>query len=213
MIETEGQIEAVARAVEEREVEGQPARAVVLAQTYATDLDDLWAAVTTAERIARWFTVVSGDLRLGGRYQLEGNAGGTVTACDPPRAFDATWEMGDAVSWIEVRLTAVDDDHTTLELTHIARPDDHWDLFGPGAVGVGWDLGLLGLATHLASDGFERPEADQWLATPGGRQFAADSGRAWAEAHIAGGEDADTARAASDRTIAAFTGAEPPPDP
>ena len=208
MIDTTGQIEAVARAVEDRDVEGAPARAVVLAQTYATGVDDLWAAVTTADRIARWFTGVSGDLRLGGRYQLEGNAGGTVTACDPPQAFDATWEMGDAVSWIEVRLTPVDDDHTRLELTHIARPDDHWDLYGPGAVGVGWDLSLLGLAMHLGANGFERPEADQWLATPDGRQFAIDSGKAWGEAHIAAGEDANTARAAADATIAAYTGTE-----
>ena len=205
MIRTEGQVEAVARAVEDREVEGEPARAVVLSQTYATSIEDLWEAVTTAERIARWFTGVSGDLRLGGRYQLEGNAGGTVTACERPTAFDATWEMGDAMSWIEVRLTPVDGDHSRLQLTHIARPDDHWDLFGPGAVGVGWDLGLLGLALHLRSNGFERPEADEWLATPEGRQFAIDSGKAWGEAHIAGGEDADTARAAADRTIAAYT--------
>ena len=29
-------------------------------------------------------------------------AGGEITACDPPTGFDATWEYGDTVSWIEV---------------------------------------------------------------------------------------------------------------
>ena len=31
-----------------------------------------------------------GDLRVGGRYQLEGNANGTILTCDPPREFTAT---------------------------------------------------------------------------------------------------------------------------
>ena len=31
---------------------------------------------------------------LGGRYQLEGNAGGAIERCDPPRSFAATWEYG-----------------------------------------------------------------------------------------------------------------------
>jgi hypothetical protein len=32
--------------------------------------------------------------REGGRCQLEGNAGGTVTYCDRPHGFEATWEIG-----------------------------------------------------------------------------------------------------------------------
>ena len=39
---------------------------------------------------------------------------------------------------------------TRLTLEHIAHEDEEglkfWDQFGPGAVGVGWDLALLGLA-------------------------------------------------------------------
>ncbi len=31
--------------------------------------------------------------------------------------------------------------------------DERWVQFGPGAVGVGWDLGLLGLRLYLAGDG------------------------------------------------------------
>jgi uncharacterized protein YndB with AHSA1/START domain len=56
---------------------------------------------TNPERIPRWFLPVSGELKEGGRYQLEGNAGGTITRCDPPHGFDATWEMGSDMSWIE----------------------------------------------------------------------------------------------------------------
>ncbi len=39
-----------------------------------------------------------------------------------------------------------------IHLEHIAHVEgDLWDRFGPGAVGVGWDLALMGLARYLAS--------------------------------------------------------------
>ena len=47
---------------------------------------------------------VSGDLRLGGRFQLQGNAGGGITRCAPPRHLAVTWEFGGQVSWVDVRL-------------------------------------------------------------------------------------------------------------
>ena len=70
---------------------------VSLSRSYPTSVEDLWEACTTAERLARWFSPVHGDLRLGGRYQVEGNAGGTVEQCDPPRSFRLSWEMGPQV--------------------------------------------------------------------------------------------------------------------
>lgn len=49
-------------------------------------------------------------------------------------------------SWIEVRLTDTEDGQTRLELEQIAPDDDQtWAEFGPGAVGVGWDLALMSL--------------------------------------------------------------------
>lgn len=210
MIDVNEQIGAVARAVDDREVDGRPAKAVVLAQAYATGIDDLWDAVTSAERIPRWMVPITGDLRLGGRYQLEGNAGGTITACAPPHGFHATWEFGGAVSWIEVRLTAIDADNTRLELTHLAHPEEHWEQFGPGATGIGWDLALMGLSLHVTGGGDRPPEAGEWPGTPEGLQFLTASGQAWGEADIAGGEDPVAARGAAERTIAAYT--QPPPE-
>jgi hypothetical protein len=56
------------------------------------------------------------------------------------------------VSWIEVRLTATSEGRTRFELEHIAHVDDErWNEYGPGTVGVGWDLTLVGLAMHLSS--------------------------------------------------------------
>ena len=209
MIDVNEQIASVARTVGVGEVDDGPVKAVTLARTYATDIDDLWDAVTSAERIARWMTPVTGDLSLGGRYQLEGNAAGTITACDPPRGFAATWEFADAVSWIEVQLTPVDDDHTRLVLTHLARPDEHWEQFGPGATGIGWDLALLGLSLHLTTDADPPSDPMAWLGSPEGISFMTASGQAWGDADIAGGEDPATAGKAAERTFAAYTA---PPD-
>lgn len=133
---------------------------MIIRQRYAAPPADVWDAVTRPERLARWFPPVSGELREGGRYQIEGNASGTVQRCDPPTGFAASWEFGGQVSWIEVRLAGDQDGGTWLELEHIAAPDDagHWASFGPGAMGVGWDLALHGLASHLRSSDVVRPE-------------------------------------------------------
>ena len=69
-------IGAVNREVSQRDHEGRPARVVVASRTYRTTREDLWDAVTNPGRIPRWFLPISGELRLGGRYQLQGNAGG-----------------------------------------------------------------------------------------------------------------------------------------
>ena len=84
MVDVNAQIAAVNRGLQTMDVDGEPARVQTLAQTYPSPIDDVWDAVTTADRIARWFLPVSGDLRLGGHFQLEGNAGGEVQECAPP---------------------------------------------------------------------------------------------------------------------------------
>jgi len=132
-------IGAVSRTVESRTHDGQPAHAVIASREYDTTVDDLWDALTSKERIPRWFLPVSGDLRLGGRYQLQGNAAGTITRCEPPRHLAVTWEFGGQVSWVDVRLAPTANGRAHLELQHVMPvPDATWDQYGPGAVGVGW---------------------------------------------------------------------------
>jgi uncharacterized protein YndB with AHSA1/START domain len=186
--------------VVERTVSGE---SIVISRTYATDIDDLWEACTSPERVPRWFLPVSGDLRPGGNYSLEGNASGTIESCDPPHGFRITWEFGGGVSYVELRLTAVDADHTRFELIHSGLGGSHWDEFGPGAVGVGWDGGLYGLEMYLA--GGEMPDPS-WIRSDEAKQFYRASAAGWREAHVAAGAPADIAQASADRTIAAYTG-------
>lgn len=201
------QLEAVRRSVREDERDGQPTRVVVAAQEYPSGVDDVWDAVTNPDRLPRWFLPVSGDLTPGGRYQFQGNAGGEVLACDKPERVLVTWEFGDAVTWLELTLTDLGG-RTRLQLEHVAPLVDQWFEYGPGAVGVGWDLAFFGLANHLAGG----PELnglseDVMTTTPEGRAFVAGCSEGWGDANIAAGAAPEAARAAQDRTTAFYTGA------
>ena len=138
----------VDRAVSFLERDGQRASAVNMSRSFATSIEDLWDAVTNAERIQKWFTPVSGVLEPGGRYQLEGNASGAITACERLSHFALTWEFGGDVSWVDVSLAAPEEGQSRLTLTHTAILSAHWGEYGPGAAGVGWEWGMLGLAIH-----------------------------------------------------------------
>ena len=203
--------EAEFRRVENREYLGKPALVAVAIRTYDTTVDDLWDAVTTPERLARWFLPVEGDLKLGGRYQLKGNAGGTITRCERPDALDLTWEIMGGTSWLNVRL-APDGPKARLTLEHIAPKDgigeEHLKQFGPGAVGIGWDLALEGLKRHLLNPAVQLDPAafEAWTTSSEGKAFLRESGEAWGAAHAASGEDPDEARAKAERTIAFYTG-------
>ena len=210
MIDVAHQISSIQRTIGTRVLEAGEARVATLTRVYDSDIDDVWEACTSPERIPRWFLPVEGELRLGGRYQLIGNAGGVIEACEPPHRFAATWEMGDEMSWIEVTLSPEPDGRTRFRLEHVAHVDDErWLEYGPGAVGVGWDGALMGLTLHLESGGkaVDPAEVMAWQASEDGREFMTRSGNAWYDATVAAGDDPVAARAAADRTIAAYTAA------
>ena len=202
----ENHLGAVERSVSSLERDGQPARAVTLSRSFDTTVEDLWDAVTSGERIPRWFAPISGDLELGGRYQLEGNAGGTITACESPSQFALTWEFGGGVSWVEAGVADAGDGKAQLTLSHIAHLSDHWDQYGPGAAGVGWEMGLLGLALHIALPDAPKPDESAFAASPDGKAFITGSSEGWEQAAVAAGTDPEAAHAAATRTTAFYTG-------
>lgn len=182
-----------------------------ISQSYPTTLDDLWQACTRADRLERWFAPVSGDLRLGGRYQIEGNASGEVVACEPPQAFTVTWELSGDSSQVTVRLTPEGDRaRLTLEHEHTGDADSQfWAQFGPGATGVGWDLALLGLALHVVA-GKDRPDDPSvFVRSASAQQFIRAASGRWAEASVRAGTPEEDATAAANRTTAFYLGAAP----
>ena len=195
MIDIVREIEAVTREVGEGSVPAGVGHAVRLQRDFDAPIEDVWDAVTNPERISRWFLPLSGDYRVGGRYQLEGNAGGTILACDRPNSLKVSWVYGPPAgdldaSVVEVRLSTVADGRTRFELDHTAVvPEEFWAQFGPGAVGVGWDGAMLGLTLHLRGGGVGDPEA--WQVSAEGREFFTRSSEAWGEAYRASGADPD----------------------
>jgi uncharacterized protein YndB with AHSA1/START domain len=208
--EVEQQINDVCREVGTRALDSGEARTVTISRSYDAAIEDVWDACTNAERLPRWFLPIDGDLRVGGRYRLTGNAEGTIERCEPPRSLSATWEFGGQVSWIELHLSTEPDGHTLLKLQHISVVDDaRWDEFGPGAVGVGWDMTLMGLGLHLTSGlPADRGERMAWPASAEGREFTALSSERWGDASVRAGTAGAAARAAAERTTRFYTGSE-----
>src|SRR5437667_11905888 len=97
------QVGAVIREVSAGEREGRPSRSVIASRLYPTPVEDVWEAITTPERLARWLTPVSGELKLRGRFQLKDNASGEILTCERPRRLAVTWEFGGETSWVDVR--------------------------------------------------------------------------------------------------------------
>lgn len=204
--DVEGHLRAVDRYVLSLDRDGRPARAITLGRCFAVALEDLWDAMTNSERIPQWFAPITGELEPGGRYQLEGNAGGVVTACEPPSRYAVTWEFAGDTSWIEVRCAKDAEGGARLELTHTMLHSPHWDEYGPGATGVGWELGLLGLTLHLERPDEPKLDEEELATSPEGKALIKGSAEAWGDAGIAAGEDLNAASAAAGRTAAFYTG-------
>ncbi|MEU7895028.1 SRPBCC family protein [Nonomuraea sp. NPDC049152] len=151
---------------------------VVMGRTYDAAVEDVWDALTDPDRIKRWLMPISGDLRVGGTFQLEGNAGGEILECDPPYRFKATF--GDASSIVEVRLRANGDEHTDFEFEHTVPIAMAVSGAGAFYVGPGWDGALLGLDLFLrgemATDPVEAANSEE------AQRFSKESVLAWTSA-------------------------------
>ena len=131
--------------------------AVRVEDVYDTDVDDLWAACTDPQRLARWIAEVSGELRVGGTVQLvftstwAGEA--VVEICDAPRHLLLTTQPGtEEEGQIEVWLTA-DGSGSRLVVEERGLPVDKLHYYGSG-----WQAHLEDLQQSLASDGPVHPE-------------------------------------------------------
>jgi len=166
---------------------------------YPSPVADVWDALTDPDRIRRWMMPISGDLRVGGNFQLEGNAGGEILHCERPRVLRVTF--GDPSSLVEVRL-AEDGSDTVLTLEHTVPKAMAGGIAGALYVGPGWDGALLGLGLYLDGHVTEDPVAA--ASSPEAQEFSAQSVAAWVGVLEAGGADAETIAGAKEAAMAQF---------
>ena len=124
---------------------------VRMEDSYETEIEDLWSAVTDPSRLARWVADVDGDLRVGGEFRARFTSGwdgtGRVDVCEPPRSLLVTLSPGqDDATVIEARLFA-DAHRTRLVIEERGLPLDEL-----AAHGAGWQAHIEDLAAHLAGD-------------------------------------------------------------
>src|ERR1700689_5124422 len=123
-------------------------RAVVrMEDSFDTDIEDLWSAITDPERLARWIGKVEGNLRLGGELRAsltsswEGPA--RVDVCDPPQRLLVTMDPGtedDVV--VEV---GVDPDG---DGTHLVVEERGVPVCPVAALGAGWQAHIEDLGAR-----------------------------------------------------------------
>jgi uncharacterized protein YndB with AHSA1/START domain len=179
MIDIASHLNAISRKVEVLPpADGLSERvSVLLRRGYDAPIGDVWDAVTKPDRIKRWFMPISGELRVGGSFQLEGNAGGEILACEPPRRFRVTF--GGPTSLVEVRLTARGESGVLLELEHTVPIEMAQSGAGALYVGPGWDGALLGLDLFLRGEAIGDPVAA--ANSSEAVEFSRQSVLAWAE--------------------------------
>ncbi len=200
------------REVGKGEREGRPTHLVRAARTYPTSQEDLWTAIADKQRIERWFGNVSGDFKRGGRFSIEGNADGDIISCDPPHTLALTWEFGGNKSWVTATIQDVEDG-ALLTLEHELPTDEeseaHWEKFGPGATGVGWEMAILGLDGHVQTNGQKVIEAGQvWVEGEESKNRLRSWAEAWGKAHAEDGTPMKIAMETAARTANFYTGEE-----
>jgi uncharacterized protein YndB with AHSA1/START domain len=176
------------REVGRRRIGAGEARTALIRRRYDAEIEDLWEACTTPERLNRWFLPVSGDLRVGGRFSLQGNASGEILRCEPPRLLKLTWAYGDRpVDEVELRLSPAEGGATVLEIEHatvsrlVEWEGQMLDVI-PG-VGVGWELPLASRCPGTCAT--SSPTRQPWSGTSpaprtsGSWNRAAGHGRPW----------------------------------
>ena len=201
MIDITSQIDAIGREVSRRQgVDGEEI-AVLIRRIYDAPSVDVWDALTDPERVRRWFYPLTGDLRAGGTFQLEGNAGGDIVRCEPPRLLRVTF--GGPTSLVELRLSPEGEDLTVLELEHSVPIDMAMSGAGSLYVGPGWDGAFVALDLYLHGVVADDPIAA--AGSPEALELSRQSVHAWITAVEASGTaSAEEIAAAAEMSFANF---------
>ncbi len=134
---------------------GPGGSAVRFERRYDAHPEQLWAALTEPDRVARWLARIGGDRIAGGEVRIDFGGGAEAVAlvrsCDPPRALALEWVFPDGLATpLRVELRP-DGDSTVLVLDHAHFPGS------PDEYAAAWQVHLDLLAAEIAG---RSPEFD-----------------------------------------------------
>nr|WLE93520.1 Polyketide cyclase [Streptomyces sp.] len=139
---------------------------VRIRRSFPAPVKEVWAACTTKPRIDTWFLPVTGELRVGGRYQLESYAEGEITRCEAPDFLSVTMAIQGAPGEARLRLRESSAGETVLEFEHTMVADAAlWSAIAP-EIGSAWEVALRYLERHLRGEQIDKstfptPEDDE----------------------------------------------------
>jgi uncharacterized protein YndB with AHSA1/START domain len=138
--------------------------AVRVEDLYDTDIDDLWHACTTPERLARWIARIDGELRVGSTFHAVFTSSWSgpvrIETCEAPRHLVLTMAPGTAdEGQLEAWLTE-EGARTRLVIEERGLPTPHLPFHASG-----WCAHLEDLGRSLEIDGPVHPEG--WSAEAG----------------------------------------------
>jgi uncharacterized protein YndB with AHSA1/START domain len=128
---------------------GEERGVVHVEDVYATDIDDLWSALTDPARLARWVANVAAVPAPGERFDARFTSGWDgvliIDVCEPPRRLLITSSPGeDDETTIEAVLTA-DENGTRLVIEERGFTRDQI-----AAHGAGWQAHVEDLSAYLS---------------------------------------------------------------
>lgn len=123
---------------------------ITLVRSYRAPISDVWDAITTPERIARWYGAISGPppRRPGDAFEVDLGGGivrrAVLESCDAPSALACTWWSGDDdPGLVRIRLETAGDG-TRLTVQHDRLRSHRMPQYGGG-----WEHNLVELAGVL----------------------------------------------------------------
>lgn len=154
---------------------------------YDTDAEDLWSALTSPDRLARWYGELDGDLRPGGEFRtyLEDaglHGAGRIEVCEPPQRLrvvstetDESWRPGDGGLTFNESIEAVltsQGEKTSLVIEARGMPLDKIAFYG-----AGWQIHAEHLAGYLSGHEIAADDEARWSAlVPAYQELAAAIG-------------------------------------
>ena len=137
------------RGVVTREADGR--QRLEFRRSWPDPIDDVWAAVTEPERLARWIGVYAGERGTGGTgsFAMTHEEGGpvgqpmTIRECDPPRRLVVEWVQQESENWSVTLDLWTEEGRTVLRFVQVLAADvDVVDI----ATGWHWYLDRLDAA-------------------------------------------------------------------